>query len=131
MKNALTTTERKRLRSPHQPVGRWIRVDARLAIYLRDSFRCLYCSRDLHGADPCDVTLDHVVAKIDGGSNAPSNLITACRACNSSRQDQSVSRFASREARIEIRRNLRRSMTSYRRLAKAIIADEAGCEETI
>lgn len=48
----MTTTEKKRSRSKFQPVGRWIRVDLRLAIYIRDSFRCCYCQRDLRDADP-------------------------------------------------------------------------------
>lgn len=125
-----TTTQRKKARSPHQPVGRWIRADKRLAIYLRDSFCCLYCGCDLHGADPRDVTLDHLVARVDGGTNDESNLVTACRECNCSRQDKPVSRFASPEARKHIRRNTRRSLRRYRVLARAILADECGSEET-
>ena len=101
-----------------------IRKDLRLAIYLRDEFRCIYCCENLHDAHPQDITLDHLVCASDGGSNDPSNLVTACRSCNCSRQDQSVARFASPLARKEIRRNTRRSINKYRRLAKAIIADE-------
>jgi len=92
----MTTTERKRRNSPSQPVGRWIRPEKRLAIYLRDGFCCLYCLADLHGAAPTDVTLDHLRAKSDGGGNEPANIVTACRHCNSSRGDQPLSRFAVR-----------------------------------
>ena len=46
--------------------GVCIRADLRLAIYLRDSFRCVYCCADLHGAAPSDVTLDHVRCHSDG-----------------------------------------------------------------
>jgi 5-methylcytosine-specific restriction endonuclease McrA len=106
----------------------WIKKDARLAIYLRDSFRCLYCCADLHDAAPFDITLDHVVAAVDGGSNKPSNLVTACRTCNCSRQDKPVSRFASPEALKDIRRNTRRVMTRYRKMAKALIAGTTGDE---
>lgn len=127
----MTCTERKRKNSPSQPVGRWCRVDLRLAIYLRDSFLCVYCCADLHGADPRDVTLDHVVAKADGGSNAPGNLITACRSCNCSRQDKPVVRFASPEALAQIKRNTTRDIKPFRKLAKAIIAGTCGLEETI
>lgn len=63
-----------------------LRKDLRLAIYLRDRFCCVYCCEDLHGAHPTDITLDHVHAQADGGSNNPANLVTACRACNCSRQ---------------------------------------------
>lgn len=117
--------------SPHQPVGRWIRVEKRLAINLRDSMRCVYCCRDLHGAAPTDITLDHVVAKADGGSNHESNLVTACRACNCSRQDKPLNRFAGPEARADIRRLTKRSLKPYLTLAKAYFADQVGMEETI
>ncbi|MEK9735708.1 MAG: HNH endonuclease [Candidatus Nanopelagicales bacterium] len=122
-------TATKRARSPHQPTGQWIRPEKRLAIYLRDGFRCLYCSRDLRDASPADIHLDHVVCRADGGSNDAANLVTACRACNCSRQDRSVRSFASPEARAEIRRNTRRSLSRYLALAKAIIAGQAAAAE--
>ena len=118
------TTAAKKARSPHQPTGQWIRTDARLAIYLRDGFRCLYCCQDLHGAEPTDITLDHLTAKVDGGSNEPSNLVTACRSCNCSRQDKPLARFAGKETRKDIRRNTARKMGPYRKLAKAILSGE-------
>jgi 5-methylcytosine-specific restriction endonuclease McrA len=124
-------TELKRARSPHQPVGRWIRVEKRLAINLRDRFTCLVCAKDLHDTDPRDVTLDHVTPKADGGSNHESNLFTACRSCNCSRQDKPLTRFASPEAVKHIRRNVKRSLKPYLSLAKAYFADEVGMEEAI
>ena len=102
--------------------GVCIRKDLRLAIYLRDSFTCVYCLADLHGAHPTDITLDHVRCDSDGGSNDASNLVTACRQCNCSRQDNPLSRFAGPETRKHIRRNTRRSIKKYRVMAKAIIA---------
>jgi len=117
----MTNGERKRARSPHQPAGQWIRSDKRLAIYLRDDFRCLYCLADLRDADPGDVTLDHVKPKADGGSNSERNLVTACRSCNCARQDTPVTRFAGPEAIKHIRRNTRRSLKRYRKMAKAIL----------
>ena len=101
-----------------------VRKDLRLAIYLRDSFRCVYCCADLHGAAPMDITLDHVVTQADGGSNRPNNLVTACRACNCSRQDRPLKRFADPETRADIRRLTRRAIGRYRKLAKAIIRGE-------
>ena len=118
-------TATKKARSPHQPTGQWIRPEKRLAIYLRDRMTCVYCLQDLHDADPRDITLDHVVCRADGGSNDATNLVTACRACNCSRQDRSVRSFASPEARAEIRRNTRRSLSRHLALAKAIIAGQA------
>jgi 5-methylcytosine-specific restriction endonuclease McrA len=108
----------------HQAAGAWIRTDKRLAIYLRDRFTCLYCLRDLHDADPADITLDHIKCKSDGGSNHESNLVTACRSCNCSRQDKPLARFAGKETRAHIRRNTKRKLAPYRKLAKAILAGE-------
>ena len=101
--------------------GVCIRKDLRLAIYLRDRFSCVYCLADLHGAAPTDITLDHIKCDSDGGSNDASNLVTACRSCNCSRQDKPLHRFAGPETRKHIRRNCKRSIKQYRTLAKAII----------
>jgi 5-methylcytosine-specific restriction endonuclease McrA len=108
----------------NQPKGCWIRPAARLAIYLRDGFRCIYCLSDLHGVDPRDITLDHLTPKSDGGSNDPSNLTTACRSCNCRRQDTPLERFAGPETIAHIRRNCSRDLAPYREMAKAILAGE-------
>ena len=108
--------------------GVTIRKDKRLAIYLRDGFCCIYCLRDLHGAAPFDITLDHVKAHADGGSNSEANLVTACRSCNCERQDKPLARFAGAETRKHIRRNTRRSLRRYRTMAKALIAGKTGDE---
>lgn len=118
----MNVTERKRKHSPHQPVGRWIRVDKRLAIYLRDGFTCLLCGKYLHGADPRDVTLDHVKARIAGGTNVERNLFTCCRSCNSARQHKRLCAFASPTALKIIRRNVRRDLKRYLALARELIA---------
>lgn len=120
----MTTAAQKKARSKHQATGQWIRTDKRLAIYLRDRFTCLYCCRDLHDADPSDITLDHVKCQSDGGGNGEGNLVTACRSCNCSRQDKPLARFAGKETRAHVRRNTKRSLAPYRKLAKAILAGE-------
>lgn len=124
-------TATKRTNSKYQPTGQWIRSDKRLAIYLRDRMACVYCLRDLHDADPRDITLDHVVPKADGGSNREDNLATACRTCNCSRQDKPLARFAGPETRKHIRRNLKRSLKPYLKLARALQSGETGFEETL
>lgn len=98
-------TAKKKARSRHQATGQWIRADKRLAIYLRDRFACIYCLRDLHDADPTDITLDHVRCQADGGDNSEANLVTACRGCNCARQDKPLARFTGPETRAHIRRN--------------------------
>ena len=119
-------TATKRARSPHQPTGQWIRAEKRLAIYLRDRMTCVYCLQDLHDADPRDITLDHLTAKSDGGSNDAANLVTACRACNCSRQDKPLAVFAGPETRQMIRRNTARQLGRYLVLARAMISGRTG-----
>jgi len=130
VKGKTMTTKNKTSRAGnHQAAGQWIRTDKRLAIYLRDRFTCLYCLRDLHGADPQDITLDHVQCQSDGGGNHESNLVTSCRSCNCSRQDKPLNRFTGKETRDHIRRNTARKLTSYRKLAKAILSGEINHED--
>ena len=119
MKKKTTTRDGK-----HQAAGCWIRTDKRLAIYLRDRFTCMFCLADLHDADPSDITLDHIICRSDGGTHDESNLVTCCRSYNCTRQDTPLARFAGKETRIHIRRNTRRSLKSYRKLAKAILSGE-------
>lgn len=107
-----------------QPQGRWIRVEKRLSIYLRDSFRCLYCGTDLRHAAPADITLDHLLPRSAGGSNDATNLVTACRSCNSSRGDRPWVDYATGGARDRIEQ-LRREPLNIK-LAKALIQDRAG-----
>lgn len=104
--------------------SRWIRPEKRLALYIRDGFSCAYCGRDLHNAAPSVVTLDHLLPRIAGGSNEATNLITACRTCNSSRQDKPWVSYATGGAvdRIEQLRHAPLNLA----LAKAILEDRAG-----
>lgn len=105
--------------------GGWIKKDRRLAIYLRDRFTCLYCLRDLHGADPRDLSLDHVEPKVNGANHHESNLVTCCHKCNSRRQDLPLNRFCGPETRKHIARNTARDLSPYRKLAKTILAGTA------
>ena len=52
----------------------------RFEVFKRDSFRCQYC-----GATAPDVVLevDHIKPKKEGGKDSITNLVTACKACNS------------------------------------------------
>ena len=109
----------------------WIRPEKRLAIYLRDAFTCAYCGQDLHHTDPRDITLDHLIPRIDGGNNEPSNLITACLSCNSSKQDKPWRQFAGPMSQAIIRRNIRRSMAKHLSLAKAIIAGDDSADREL
>lgn len=128
----MTVTQRKRKHNPHQPVGRWIRVEKRLAIYLRDRFTCLYCGSDLHGVgDPRKIQLDHKTPKSEGGSNGESNVFTSCMHCNCRRQATRFAVFASPGARDRVRRQLRLKLTPYLTLAKAIVRGEVSKKQAL
>lgn len=78
----------------YTPAGRggsWIRPDKRLALHIRDGFRCVYCSR--HKDEGANLQIDHYVRIQDGGQNLSTNMITACRACNSSKQNLTIRKW--------------------------------------
>jgi hypothetical protein len=52
-----------------------IPVNLRLSVLARDKC-CVYCGSDK------DLTIDHVIPVIQRGSDAESNLVTACKRCN-------------------------------------------------
>lgn len=54
----------------------------RFRILQRDGFRCVYC-----GASPdvAELHVDHRQPRSRGGTDHPSNLVTACAACNLSK----------------------------------------------
>lgn len=66
----------------------WIARSKRFAIYHRDGFRCVYCKPAERLYDGVGLTLDHLISRNDGGDHDPSNLVTACKKCNSARQDK-------------------------------------------
>lgn len=104
--------------------SKWIRPEKRLAIYMRDSFGCAYCGRDLRQADATELNLDHLLPRVAGGSNEPTNLVTACKSCNSSRGARPWVDYATGGARDRIEQ-LRHQPLNVP-LAKAIIEDRAG-----
>jgi hypothetical protein len=102
--------------------GCCVRAEKRLAIYLRDSFMCQYCGKDLHREKPFNVTLDHLRPQVKSGNNEPKNLVTACRACNCGRQDKPWRKYATSGAIQRIQRTVKRVLP--RDLAKSIIKGE-------
>lgn len=117
-------SEGKRRAGAAQPKGRWIRAERRLALYLRDGLACVYCGLDLRDAAPADVTLDHLLPRSAGGTNDATNLVTACRSCNSARGARPWVNYATGGARDRIEQ-LRNSPLNMA-LAKAIIEDRVG-----
>lgn len=113
--------------------SKWIRREKRIAIYIRDGFRCMYCGEDLRDAKPQQMGLDHIepqsqckkrgkLTRAGKSMNHESNLVTACVTCNGSRQDKPLHRFAAPGAIKRIRRNVRRKLNMD--LARAMVNGE-------
>ncbi len=51
----------------------------RFNVFLRDRFRCQYCSESFPTAD---LTFDHVIPRSRGGRTNWANVVTACQTCN-------------------------------------------------
>lgn len=110
-----------------QASGQWITSERRLAIYLRDQMACLYCGRDLRDAAPSEITLDHLTPRSEGGTNVSENLVTACRACNSSRGAKPWREYATGGAIIRIERTILNLVTrEHVAVARALIQGRTG-----
>lgn len=58
---------------------------SRRNIYLRDDYRCQYCTKTFHAKD---LTLDHVIPKSRKGKKTFLNIVTACLGCNAKKKDR-------------------------------------------
>lgn len=80
--------------------------------------------RALHDSNPFDVTLDHLNPRSLGGTHETTNLVTACRSCNSSWQAKDWQIWATKKAWARIRRQRSRKLPLA--LASALIEGTAG-----
>lgn len=70
--------------SPHTSRGsQWNKT--RLMILERDNYTCAYCGREA-------TEVDHILAKANGGTDEPSNLVAACKPCNGLKSDKPLVR---------------------------------------
>lgn len=67
---------------------KWRRI--RLMVLERDGYRCHWCALPAN-------TVDHVIARVRGGSDDPGNLVACCGPCNY-RRGQAESRTARQPA---------------------------------
>lgn len=105
----------------------WITKERRLAIYLRDNFSCLFCGSDLRRVDPFFITLDHLKCRAKHGANDSfSDLVTACRSCNSARGSKEWYDYAPGGAKPRIQKHRRMGMVRFVRMATALINGTAG-----
>jgi 5-methylcytosine-specific restriction endonuclease McrA len=52
---------------------------SRKNILIRDEYVCQYCGREFTASD---LTVDHVIPKVQGGANEWTNVVACCRGCN-------------------------------------------------
>jgi HNH endonuclease len=62
-------------------------------IWDRHGGRCVWCSAAVW---PRDRTVEHLLPRSRGGSDAHHNLLPACRACNRARRSQAAAAYARR-----------------------------------
>jgi 5-methylcytosine-specific restriction endonuclease McrA len=55
-------------------------------VYARDGHRCQYCGQSF---DEADLSYDHVVPRYAGGRRNWTNIVTACKPCNSRKGSRS------------------------------------------
>src|SRR3712207_4517598 len=85
--------------------GTRVRGKQRDAFFEQDGSKCAYCLLDLTKQPRLLWTVDHVVPRRDGGTNAMSNLLTSCFYCNSRRGATPIHRFVGRETLVRLIRD--------------------------
>lgn len=115
---------------------KWLRNDLRIALYIRDGLACVYCGSGIE--DGTRLTMDHLVphSATEKPNNSPTNIVTACHKCNSSRGNRDYKEFAATVAgylnhgvtaeQIVEHIDTTRNQTYDRKQAKEIIARRGG-----
>ena len=57
----------------------------RFNVFLRDEWHCQYCGVKEHTSE---LTFDHVIPRSRGGTTSWTNIVTACRPCNTRKGDK-------------------------------------------
>ncbi len=102
----------------------------RLAINIRDEFKCSYCYKDLRRATPDQITLDHLVPQSIGGGHSTTNLATCCFPCNRKKSVTNWKVFAKEHYPAAVRRisyRIRRKLNMP--LAEQLIAGYGNTEK--
>ena len=79
-------------------------------LYKYGGFKCAYCDErmELKWSDTeLAFTIDHVFAKVRGGSDSIHNLTFACQSCNSMKKDKDAGWFANNVKRLKLRKKKR------------------------
>lgn len=102
-----------------------ISTRTRFEIFKRDGFRCAYC-----GAAPTETPLhvDHVIPVVEGGTDAPENLVTACAECNLGKAGVPLdrTRYANAKLDPEAAREHAEQIRQYLDAQKAVVEAKDG-----
>lgn len=90
------------VKAVHRKAQRAVGAAVQWAVYRRDNYRCVYCSR-AGGEDGVALSVDHFVAVEAGGTDEMSNLLTACRRCNKDKGSRSAEDYAGPQKASELR----------------------------
>ena len=111
--------QRPRRESMRKRLGKVARrIDA------RDGGCCVYCGSDAEQSG-AHLHLDHLTPKSHGGADEPTNLVVACRRCNTARQNMTLAQWSAYAAEVygldfswqQIRGQARRRLPELRRAA--------------
>jgi len=64
--------------------------EKRLKVFEKTDYHCAYCGCVL---TPDNWTIEHIIPKIKGGTNAYENLVGACKTCNGTKSGLSVQEY--------------------------------------
>jgi len=81
-----------------------------LELYNYGGFKCAYCDERMElkwGDTELVFTIDHVLARVHGGSDSIHNLTFACQSCNSMKKDKDAGWFANNVKRLKERKKKR------------------------
>lgn len=86
----------------------------RAKLFAEDGNKCAYCLVDFNTLPQRLKTVDHIVTRSNGGTNATTNLISACHPCNSRRGDMPIGQFVGQETLVRLIRD-------YPRVSRTIV----------
>ena len=87
---------------------------SRFNVFKRDEGKCQYCGTNR------DLTIDHVIPQSKGGKSTWTNLVTACKKCNSLKSDYSLNKVGMKL----IKKPVKPSYISFLRLSHAMYREE-------
>lgn len=95
-------------------MNRFRNQKARTNLFMEDGNSCAYCLVDFNTLPARLQTVDHILPRSNGGTNALTNMIAACHPCNSRRGDTPIHKFVGEETLVRLIRD-------YPRVARTIV----------